>query len=282
MEKVDIRPTHWVLVEAVPHNAPEDWGYWATIFEDHGVLGTVVKDQPASIGGYVYPEDHVEALKAALQEAGAEVLTSRVEEEDWAESWKKFFVPRPLGNRFWIRPDWTEAEVPDGRIEIVLNPGQAFGTGDHPTTRMCVELLETLPLEGKSVADIGCGSGILSIVADRLGADPIIAVDNDPASVEVSLENFAQSGSKAKAVLGNGFEALENATYDVVVSNIISATLISVASAAHTHIKPSGWWIVSGIIDANWPDVQAAAKRQGFTLETELQESQWIGAIFRR
>jgi len=282
MEEVAARPTYWILVEAVPNTAPEDWGYWATIFEDHGVLGTVVKDQPASIGGYVYPEENVEALRAALQDTGAEVTISKVEEEDWAESWKKFFVPRPLGNRFWIRPDWTEAEVPDGRIEIVLNPGQAFGTGDHPTTRMCIELLETLPLEGRSVADIGCGSGILSIVADRLGASPITAVDNDPASVEVSLENFAQTATKASARLGSGFDTLEGIAYDVVVSNIISATLISVSAAAHAHIKPGGWWVVSGIIDANWPDVQAAAKRQGFTLETELQESQWIGAIFRR
>lgn len=282
MEEVAARPTHWILVEAILPKVPEDWAYWATIFEDFGVIGTIVKDQPASIGGYVYPEGQVEPLCEALQAAGAEVSVSRVEEEDWAESWKKFFVPRPLGKRFWIRPDWTEADAPVGLLEIVLNPGQAFGTGDHPTTRMCIELLETIELDGKSLADIGCGSGILSIVGHKLGARPVIAVDNDAASVESTLENFERTGTPAQAVLGNGFDALNGEVYDVVVSNIISATLIAVAGAAYASIKPGGWWVVSGIIQANWPDVQTAAIRQGFTLESELQENDWIGAIFRR
>jgi len=277
-----MNPT-WVKVTAVLDREPDDWAYLVTVFEDHGITGTIQEEYPPRLSGYHHDQDAVPALAEALHQAGAvEVQEERIVEEDWAEAWKRFFVPRPLGNRFWIRPDWVEdAEVPAGKIELVLNPGQAFGTGDHPTTRLCIELLEEADLHGKSLAEIGCGSGILTLVAHKLGAKDMVAVDNDVPSIEATTENLGRHQVPAKILLGNGFAALEGAMFDVVVSNIISATLIRLAPEAAATVRPGGLWITSGIILANWPDVQAAAERNGFTLVEKREEGDWVGATFR-
>lgn len=272
----------WTYVVAEFDVAPEDWSYVATIFEDHGIFGTVEETSPPGLGGYAHDAGMVGALSADLMVAGAsQVRTLEVQEEDWAESWKRFFKPVRIGRKFLIRPEWEEADA-DGLLEIVLNPGQAFGTGDHPTTRMCLQLLEELDLEGKSVADIGCGSGILSVAARLLGAAQVDAVDNDPPSIEATHLNLALNHVEANVMLGTGFGPLEGSQYDVVVSNIISATLIRIAGEAAEHVKPGGHWVTSGIIAANWPDVQEAAARAGFTLVQERGELEWVGAIFQR
>lgn len=271
----------WTYVVAEFAEPQEDWGAIASIFEDHGILGTVEEASPPGLGGYAHDAGMVEALAADLMFAGAtQVRTEEVQEEDWAETWKRFFKPTRIGNRFLIRPEWESADA-QGLIEIVLNPGQAFGTGDHPTTRMCLQLLEELELAGKSVADIGCGSGILTVAAKLLGAAQVDAIDNDPPSIEATHQNLALNQVQANIILGTGFEPLKG-EHDVVVSNIISATLIRIAGEAAEHVKPGGYWVTSGIIQANWPDVRAAAERAGFRLVKEVSELEWVGAIFQR
>jgi ribosomal protein L11 methyltransferase len=202
-----------------------------------------------------------------------------VPEVDWAEAWKQFFVPRTVG-RFFVRPSWEEAPVPEGLVEIVLDPGQAFGTGDHPTTRMCLELVGETVTAGARVADIGSGSGILSIAAAKLGAE-VEGVDLDAPSVEAARENAARNGVSAEFRLGTGFEPLEG-TYDVVLSNIISAALIGLAPVTAARVRPGGAWIVSGVIQDNWADVLSAAEAAGFRLDRRLEEGEWVAArLFR-
>jgi ribosomal protein L11 methyltransferase len=273
----------WTLVRASYPEIPEDWASYIQIFEDHGVAGTVQTDRPVTLGGYLYQGTGVEELSNALMSGGAEkVETFVVAEEDWDATWKKFFHTTRIGKHIVIRPEWEVSDLKPGELEIVLDPGQAFGTGDHPTTRMCLELLEVADLHGKSVADIGCGSGILSVAAKKLGASRVIGIDNDQPSVDASLENSVRNGVTYEVINANGFAGLDGEQFDVVVSNIISATLIRVAPDAAKTVKPGGTWCVSGIIQANWPEVRTSIEAQGFTYQEERQEGDWIAALFQR
>lgn len=272
----------WIQVKAIWADSPDDWAARIELFEQFEVGGTLQTDDPPSLSCYLYDRDKVEPLRQALSADGATVEVSEVEEEDWSIAWRKFFVPRRIGQHWLVRPAWEEAPLEPGDHEIVLDPGQAFGTGDHPTTRMCLELMEQVPLSGKDVADIGCGSGILSVGACRLGAKLVEAVDSDLASVDASRENAQRNGVEFQTYHGTGFDPLGDRTYDVVLSNIISAALIRLAPVAAERMRDGGFWIVSGIIQSNWPEVREAAERRGFRLETEQQEGEWIAAIFSR
>lgn len=210
------------------------------------------------------------------------VAITEVPEQDWSEIWKIHFKPRRVGKRFVIRPTWEPYHVGRDDIEIVLDPGQAFGTGDHQTTRLCLRLLEwQAPLAGKSLADVGCGSGVLAIGAAKMGAHPIVATDLDPLSVEITRENMRLNDVEFETGVAAGFDAVTEPV-DIAVSNIISATLIRLATDAAQKVKPGGTWIVSGVIAGNWPDVLRAAESVGFELVRLEQEDDWIGAVFRR
>lgn len=276
----------WTEVKAVLTEAPADWALWDAAFDRHGIPGTVQTDRPPTISGYAY-EPSAEALAALRDELSAlgasAVEVREVPEENWAESWRQFFVPRRIGRRFVVRPTWESYDAGPDDVELVLDPGQAFGTGDHPTTRMCLELMEDVDWAGRTLADVGCGSGILTVAAMRLGVASAVGVDLDPASVESSRENAARNGVAAEFLLGKGFAPLPpDGAWDVVLSNIVSAALIGLAPEAGERVRPGGAWIVSGIIEDNWPDVRAAAEREGFVLEAERRELNWVAARFRR
>lgn len=274
----------WLKVTACLKETPEDWSRWTERFAEVGLDGTVQTDDPPTLSAYLPPGDEskLPALIAVLTGLGADVTTEDVEEVDWSESWRQFFKPMKIGKRIWLRPSWEEAETPQGRIEIVLDPGQAFGTGDHPTTRLCLELLESQVLEGMTVADIGCGSGILSIAAAKLGAARVDAVDVDAVSVQATHENAARNGVEIAAYEGMGFDPLGESVYDVVVSNIISAAVIGLANHAKEHVQEGGAWIVSGIIEPNWPDVYEHVTRSGFTVVEWRKEGDWVAATLLR
>ncbi|MBS1709661.1 MAG: 50S ribosomal protein L11 methyltransferase [Armatimonadetes bacterium] len=276
----------WTEVKAYLPGEPDDWSMWAEVFARHGVNGTVQTDTPPTISGYLAPgcESGLVPLKEELFSFGAMTVENRlVPEEDWAESWKQFFKPRRIGKHLVVRPSWEEFDSTPEDVVIVLDPGQAFGTGDHPTTRGCLEILEEVGATGLEIADIGCGSGVLSVAAMLLGAKSAVAVDVDPPSVEATQENAARNGVQVDARLGLGFDPLPpDATYDLVLSNIISAALIALAPEASRRVRPGGRWVVSGVIEANWPSVQEAAARHGFTLEKTFQENDWLAASFLR
>jgi ribosomal protein L11 methyltransferase len=260
---------------------------FAEVFDRYGCPGTLQTDSPPSLSAYLLEvpgsEQRVTDLRSELLGLGAaEVVATTVPEEDWAESWKQYFKTRRIGERIIIRPTWEEAEAGRSDLVIVLDPGQAFGTGDHPTTRLCLELMQKVEVSGKTVADVGCGSGILSIAAVMLGASKVAASDLDAQSVEVSKENAALNGTSFECIVAEGFDALHGEEFDVVLSNIISATLIRLAPDAARHVRKGGYWIVSGIIQQNWRDVLAAVERSGFVLVRHVEEGEWVGATFRR
>ncbi|MBX7131731.1 MAG: 50S ribosomal protein L11 methyltransferase [Fimbriimonadaceae bacterium] len=283
--------TRWIQVTAVLERAPEDWAVLCDVFDRHGIPGTVQTDQPPTLSGYLVDsadsEGKVDLLRADLLQFGAkEVTETVVPDEDWAESWKQFFKPREIGERFLVRPTWEEPPAVSDRLEIVLDPGQAFGTGDHPTTRLCLELMERvwkgLDLRPE-VADIGCGSGILTVAACLLGCKSAVGVDIDAVSVNSAKENGERNAVAFEVFEGTGFDPLPaDASYDVVLSNIISAALIALAPEASRRVRIGGFWIVSGIIEGNWKDVEAAAVRNGFAFTDFQQEGDWVAATFLR
>ncbi|MBX3119183.1 MAG: 50S ribosomal protein L11 methyltransferase [Fimbriimonadaceae bacterium] len=280
--------TVWIEIKAVLDSAPEDWAILADAFDRFGCPATIIGENPPSISAYLVSvagtSAQVEALSRELRSLGArEIITSEVNEEDWAEAWKKHFKPRRVGKRFVVRPTWEEFEFQPGDIDIVLDPGQAFGTGDHPTTRMCLELLEAEQVDGSRVLDLGCGSGILGIGALKLGAQCVLAADIDPISAEVTAQNAEINNVVLDVVCGDGFEhPSSQQPWDLILSNIISATLIRLTPQAWAHLRPGGNWIVSGIIRENWLAVLEMAERGGFQLVRKLDKGEWVGATLQK
>lgn len=279
-------PKVWTEVKAVLAEEPLDWSLWVDAFDRHGLPGTVQHDDPPALSAYVAPCDKalIGPLGDELRRLGAaEVVTTEVQEQDWAETWKQFFKPRRIGQKLVVCPTWEPYHSGPGDIVVTLDPGQAFGTGDHPTTRGCLEQLERMGCKGLRVADIGCGSGILSVAAMLLGAASVDAVDSDGSSVEATLANAELNQVHVDALRGEGFGPLTGREkYDLALSNIISAALIGLAPSAAEFVSPGGHWIVSGIILANWPDVDKAATRAGFTLIENQVIGEWVTATLRR
>lgn len=276
---------NWIVVKAVKQNGFDDWSPIIDLFREFGIDNTL-EEKTALTGCYVDVDgvlDQIENLKIALlpfelDEFSAEPLV----EVDWENDWKRHFKPRRIGNHFVVRPTWEEFEIQPGDHVIVLDPGQAFGTGDHPTTRMCLAFIEELANGSTTVLDLGCGSGILAIGAKLVGSPDVMAIDIDPLAVEVAKENFVLNAVEVRAEVGDVTELNLESGWDVVVTNIISATLINLAPDAHYALKGGGLWIVSGIIDQNWVDVQTAAMKAGFGLVKFEQEDGWTAGVFRK
>lgn len=275
----------WNQITAHLSEAPEDWAQWIVVFDRHGFPGTLQVDFPPSLSCYAAPEqdEQAAALVAELKSLGVQVELTQVEEEDWSEAWKQYFKPRKVGKKWLVCPTWETPDPGPGDILLYLDPGQAFGTGDHPTTRGCLELMEDLEFRAKTVADIGSGSGILSMAAHLLDARSVTGVDVEGPAVTAARENAERLGYPIEFHQGLGFAPLgEVADYDIVLSNIISAALIQLAPDAARRVKPGGAWITSGVIESNWPDVKAAAEAEGFRLERLIAEDGWISALFHR
>lgn len=198
-----------------------------------------------------------------LPEGEAEIGGARVSvrgepvPDDWDERWKRFHVPVLVGGRLWVRPPWEEPAVRPGVHEIVIDPGQAFGTGTHPTTRMCVELMLELEPRG-SLADLGCGSGVLAIAARKLGFDPVTALDSDRAAVAATRANARDNAVVLDRV--ERFDLRRDAppAADVLVANLMRPLLLTVAKQL---AEPPRALIVSGLLDEEADEIAGAFGR---------------------
>ena len=276
---------NWIVVKAVKNDPPDDWSPIIDLFREFGIDNTL-EEKNALTGCYVDVdgvENQIEGLRLALASFELDQFSAEpLVEVDWENDWKKHFKPRRIGQHFVVKPTWEEFESQIGDHIIVLDPGQAFGTGDHPTTRMCLTFIEEFTRTDSSVLDLGCGSGILAIGAKLVGSPDVFAIDIDPLAVEVAKENFAMNNVEVRSEVGDVTELNLESGWDIVVSNIISATLINLAPDAHYALKDGGLWIVSGIIDQNWADVQKAAAKSGFSLVKFDQEDGWTAGVFRK
>jgi ribosomal protein L11 methyltransferase len=212
----------------------------------------------------------------------SEIKEREVEEEDWESNWKEYFHPMRVGSNLVICPTWRTYESLDDDVLIKLDPGMAFGTGHHPTTRMCMELLETLIFGGEKVIDVGCGSGILSISAAKLGAGDILGIEIESRSVEVALENCELNGISSQVTILNGsFPEIrvENATFDVALANIAAKVVINLSEYIVGAVANGGRLVLSGILKSSLEDVEKEYSLYGVHFDKVLIDGDWTAVL---
>ncbi len=291
----------------------------SALFEEQGASGTVIED-PALINEYIHsglwdytdiPEqedtstvtvkayfpaddslrERLGALRAGLDAIGArgvdtrpgEFLTARLKDEDWANSWKKYFHTDKIGQRIVIQPSWEKYEPKAEEVVLRLDPGAAFGTGTHPTTSMCLRALEKLVQPGMTVFDVGTGSGVLAIAAAKLGAGAVQAADYDATAVRVARENIEANGVADVVSLGESdlFSAFDGKAA-LVTANLIADLILRLLPALDDHLLPGGALLASGIIDDRAQEIRDAAEAAGFRVTEDHEEKEWHAMVIRR
>ncbi|OCX22949.1 ribosomal protein L11 methyltransferase [Stutzerimonas xanthomarina] len=198
----------------------------------------------------------------------------RIEDQDWERSWMDNFQPMRFGRRLWIVPSWHAAPEPDA-VNLLLDPGLAFGTGTHPTTALCLEWLDEQDLRGQQVIDFGCGSGILAIAALLLGAEQAIGTDIDPQALEASRDNAGRNGIDPARFPLYLPEQLPAAQADMVVANILAGPLVALAPQITALVKPGGRLALSGVLAEQAEEVRAAY-RDTFDLDPTEEKDGWV------
>ncbi|RHW23040.1 50S ribosomal protein L11 methyltransferase [Pseudomonas jilinensis] len=198
----------------------------------------------------------------------------QLEDQDWERSWMDNFQPMRFGQRLWIVPSWHQAPEPEA-VNLLLDPGLAFGTGTHPTTALCLEWLDSEPLAGKTLIDFGCGSGILAIAALLLGVDQAIGTDIDPQALEASRDNAQRNGIADQRFSLYLPEAMPPQPAEVLVANILAGPLVSLAPQLASLVLPGGRIALSGIL-AEQTDEILAAYRPWFNLDPVTERDGWI------
>ena len=243
------------------------------------------KDRAESIV-HIYIEEGnnpAEAVSFISDRLTAEKITFRIEtdgcsEEDWADKWKAFFKPTPVGERLFVRPIWIDDYDAGNRAVLNIEPGAAFGTGTHDTTRLCLETLDKIIKDGDTVLDIGCGSGILAIASMLLGATEGFGVDIDELAVKTAKENGKMNGldePELKFVCGDLADKVTK-QYDVVVANIVADIIILFSTQVRAFMKQGAKFIASGIIDTRADEVVTALQSAGLKLVERIEHGGWV------
>lgn len=245
---------------------------------DHTVKAYLLED-----GEVVAKVNDVRDALGHLQAFGlgpiGELAVSEIKDEDWLESWKAQFTPLRVG-RFLVRPSWSDAPAPADLIEIVLDPGMAFGTGLHPTTQQCLEALSTVALEARSLLDVGTGSGILAIAAAKRGASPVVGVDLDELAVEAARENTTRNDVAIPVGLGSASDV--PGRFEVVVANLVAPVLQTIAGDLAARLAPRGTLIVAGISAPNEEATNAAFARARLRVFDRNLRDDWVALALTR
>ncbi|MDO8445175.1 MAG: 50S ribosomal protein L11 methyltransferase [Deltaproteobacteria bacterium] len=241
----------------------------------------------AEIKAYFLPDEAPEKaaeIKGYLEGLGLEfgISVSDIKDDDWAHKWKEFFKPEKITDRIVIKPTWEAYEAKEGEIVIEIDPGMAFGTGTHPTTRGCLRLIEEVVSRGgiETMLDVGTGSGILAIAAARLGVQRTIAIDLDSAAVKVAEENIALNKVENQVRVAKIKVDIIYVMFHLVVANIIAEEIVRLSKTLKDRVAPSGHLILSGIVAEKADMVKEAFKE--LSLEKELQEGEWVSLLYKR
>jgi len=271
-----------VVEQAVQYNDAED-------------LGTPYG--PVKVYGYLVIDEHIEETRQRLEEALyflgriqplPEPAFRAIADENWMESWKQHYHPIPIGEKLLILPAWVE-EYDPARIPVRIDPSMAFGTGTHPTTQLCMAMVEKYTLPGKPVIDVGCGSGILSIAALKLGASKAVGVDIDNASVKATDENaeangvadLLECGVGSVRELRQGHFSLRRAP--VVVANILAPVIIRLFDDGLADLlERGGTLVLSGILAEQAAGVEVAGQAKGLEFVERVQQNDWVAIVLRQ
>ena len=199
-----------------------------------------------------------------------------VDDSDWADAWKQHYVAQRIG-RVVIVPSWAEEPLADDEVAVTLDPGMAFGTGLHPTTRGCLALLQAVVPMPARVLDVGCGSGILALAALRLGAERATGIDTDPLAVDATLANAERNGlaGRVEASVGT-LPPMAGDRYELVLANLVAAVLVDIADRLAAHLAPGGTLLASGVIELRAAEVSEAMRGAGLRIVERRDDGEWV------
>ncbi len=273
---------------------------------DEGLGARLDPSRPAIVRAYLPARDTGAARRAVdeartalghLQAFGlrpiGELETRLVQESDWAEAWKRHFPVLRIGRHLVIRPTWRRHRARPGDVVLALDPGMAFGTGLHPTTRLCLAALERLAAVGRLAAgaaadgrarvlDVGCGSGILAIAAGRLGAAEVLGIDTDPIAVEATVSNARRNRLARRLQARQGSLPSGSGPFDLVLANLIASLLVALAGSLRDEVRPGGLLLASGIFVDREPEVRAAFEAVGLRVLERADEGEWVALVAQR
>lgn len=268
---------------------------------DHGVEGVEIEapwssEELSKVEGDYFnlPEDREDVLiKAYLKESafldqeegirrilGDFTVVDVDDEEKWLLAYQKYFRIMKIGRRFVIVPEWESYDPAPGELVIRIDPSIAFGTGSHPTTRNVLLLMEELDFQGKEVADVGAGSGILTSGACLLGAESVLVLDNDEKAMGVARENL-KARPRVTYRTGNLLEGVER-KFDILLANIVADVLVALSAYMDRNLKEGGSLLVSGILAERWPEVLEAMEAKGLSLVKKIEEDGWVSAWLKK
>ncbi len=245
-------------------------------------------DEPRLVRAYLPGSELGAILTGNLRQAmeafaDVELVARPIYQEDWAVSWREFFGVVQTGGRMVIVPSWIEYESAPGQIPIRIDPGQAFGTGHHETTRLCLDALERTVQPGIEVLDLGTGSGVLAIAAAKLGAGRVDAIDIDPIAAEVARTNCGTNGVEARVSVSAGtVGTTHTGRYDLVVANISTPANLALAPVFGVVVRTGGRLVLSGILSSDAQGIGKAMARHGLTVTGERHENDWCLMELRR
>lgn len=281
------------------------------IFYDLGVKGVIIDDPHISlqddwapdavplpkdpaVTGYLPADNRLANQCRCLEQSMADLAANQnlnyaiayhpVAEEDWAESWKEFFWPQEITSRIVVKPTWRDYQPQPNQLVIDIDPGMAFGTGTHPTTALCMMMLEAYVRPGLSILDVGTGSGILLITAAKLGATLLAGIDLDPQAILIARQNLIRNTIPAAHYTLQSSHLLNmvNATYDIVVANILAEVILELLDHVSDALKPGGIFICSGIIEAFQFGVIKKMSACGFSILDVQKQGDWVAIAGRK
>ncbi len=268
------------------------------ILMEEGCGGTAVScssasalEDTAEIRGYLPVDDSLEARLERIRErvrslpdhgltiGSGDISVKWVQDDEWATAWRKYFKPIRF-SRIVVKPSWEDYEPRPDDVIVEIDPGMAFGTGNHDTTALCLLILQDLVRGGETVLDVGTGSGILAIAAAKLGASNVVGVDNDPVAVDAARKNVAMNGVDAcvRIARGDTPRVFEGAA-DVVLANIIPNVIIPMAGALYEKVKPGGRLVTSGIVHERADEVRQALEAVGLETLEARSRGEWVALV---
>lgn len=274
------------------------------VFEEYLEPGISDLPEPEAKDEHVlnayFPSDADDAKRAARLQAYIDSLaelfpdkekpvfdTEAIVDPQWSEVWKRYFKPLRIGKNIIVKPSWERYSATGRETVIEIDPGMAFGTGQHPSTSMCLEAMEEILLKDRSfpkwrVLDVGTGTGILGISAAKLGASTVLCVDIDPQAVEIAHKNVAVNHVGDRVVIINSDVARIKGTFELIVANLTAETLIRIQSHLVRMMEKGGYLVISGIIEKNWDDVEKAFTRDDLTRHKFIGDKEWVCCVYRK